>query len=66
MHTSNVLSLSVSTTRPTAIAKLRDLRVAIRITAFITDGDTRTMFLELVDAIAADLGTPIAAERSVR
>jgi hypothetical protein len=40
------------------IANVRALRVAIRISPFITDGDTRTMLLGLVDAIVENLDAP--------
>jgi len=55
------VSVSKKTPRPSAApqaskrAKLRDLRMALWLNPFITDGDTRAQLLELADAIGADI-----------
>ena len=45
------------TTRPANLAHIRDLRMSIWLTPFITDADTRALLLALTDRIAVDLPT---------
>lgn len=51
-------------TSPDPHLLVRDLRMAIWLTPFITDGDARAMILQLTDAIAASLGAPAPAQQS--